>query len=479
MNNPNNTTNPPNPLPWPQAQTRSKPSLFRYLLWFIPVTALITALVLTYQSTRRQGIPLQITFQNGHGLKAGDSLRYRGIEVGIVDRVALTPDLEHIQVSLQLNPEAAALAKAGSHFWIVHPQLDFSGAAGLETVLGSKYIAVLPGQGEPQQQFTGLDNAPLLEDMPAGGLEIVLQSLHKGSLQVGAQINFRGLPVGRIIAVTLASDASAVDARVYIEPAYVRLLNPATQFWQEDGLELQGGLTSGFTIRLKSLQSLLTGQIQFATPQHSTTPLAPGHRFVLYDHPQPEWLTWKPTLPVNTQQAALVQPKPIAARLRWQQQEWWLNRQKQRTGWIIPVKNGWVASAALLEIPAESSHVELQLGDQILPNPLDWQVLTPEIRYRATTQTAPAWELPPQTPDITMDTQIVADPAIAPKFISAARYSVQSANQWLIDRNISLPDDWQGAAVVNMAGQLIGLLQLDKKSPAQVILLPIPLVKTQ
>lgn len=462
----------PDAFNWPKAEVRTR-TVWRGL-WLLPVLALVFALVLVYQSTTRQGIPLIITFQHGYGLKIGDTLRYRGIDVGLVQQVTLTPDLEQIQVTVQLKREAAALARTGSHFWIVHPQLDLSGITGLDTVLGAKYIAVLPGQGEAQRQFVGLDNAPLLEDMPAGGLEIVLQSLHKGSLQVGARINFRGLPVGRIISVELASDASAVDARVYIQPEYVRLLSPATQFWQEDGFEFEGGFTSGFSLHLKSLQSILSGQIQFATPQHSPTPLASGHRFVLYPKPQPEWLTWKPAIPISPQQHRQSQPKPVPAILRWQQQEWLMTRQKQRLGWLIPVKGGLLATATFLQLPAEAEQVQFQWGDQVLA-PQEWQTLTPELRFVTYAHSYPAWELPTSPYSVTVDTQVIAEPTAAPKFISAARYSQQGAT-WLIDGSIGFTADWQGAAVVDMAGQLVGLLQVNPESPAHLNVLPVPLL---
>ncbi|MCB1718102.1 MAG: MCE family protein, partial [Candidatus Competibacteraceae bacterium] len=125
-------------------------------LWLLPLLALAVVFWLGWQSWSGQDIPISIRFSEGHGLKPGDTVRYRGVAVGSVERIRLNRALDGVTIDLRLQPDAAALARSGSRFWIVRPQLDLSGVSGLDTLVGANYIGVLPGAGEQQRSFIGL-----------------------------------------------------------------------------------------------------------------------------------------------------------------------------------------------------------------------------------------------------------------------------------------------------------------------------------
>src|SRR5436309_3486260 len=80
---------------------------------------------------------------------------------------------------------ARAVAVQESRFWIVRPQAALTGFSGLDTVVGAKYVAILPGGGAPERRFVGLEEPPVLELEPPepGGLRIVLESGRLGGLR--------------------------------------------------------------------------------------------------------------------------------------------------------------------------------------------------------------------------------------------------------------------------------------------------------
>ena len=174
--------------PVPEAALRRRRGL---PLWLVPLAGALLAGALVYQSLDQRGIPVSVEFAEGHGLKPGDSLRYRGIVVGKVESVVLAEGLGGIDVQVRLMPEATDLARAGSRFWIVRPQLDLSGATGLDTLLGANYLAVLPGRGEPQHRFLGPAAAQVGDDQrdihaPARGASAPSTFCHTLSTSISA-----------------------------------------------------------------------------------------------------------------------------------------------------------------------------------------------------------------------------------------------------------------------------------------------------
>ena len=445
-------------------------------VWLIPILAIIGAGSLIYASISQRGTPLFLEFQQGHGIKIGDVLRYRGIEVGQVHKVQLTKDLTSVQIEIRLTSSAQAIAREGSRFWIVRPQIDVSGIYGLETMIGANYISVLPGQGDQQTHFVGLDTPPFLNEMEAGGLEIVLRTTGRGDLRHGAPVSYREVVIGSILNVDLAKDASAVEVRVYIEPNYANLIREDVHFWKAGGAELQAGWLSGISWRLESLKGLLAGGVTLAIPPQPGKPVEQGHRFELYDTPQTEWLEWTPHLAIHQPyaQTATERPQPVLVTLRWEYAgylNWW--REGTRQGWVLPVAEGLLGPADLLTPIAEASKdttflsldgIELLLGEQakeyapglmILPYSNDNYTPWPSNRQRAVSE-----------PE---DTLVVTSFSEAGRFVTADHFQ-KEADYWLVD--LAFDADWHGACVVSASdGDLIGILSVGE-TQTKVALLP-------
>ena len=272
----------------------------RSKLWWVTVACFLVAFWLTWNSIPSVGPSITIRFPDGHGLKAGDAVRHRGIEAGIVESVALSNDLSQIAATVTLTPGAAGLAREGARFWIVRPQLSLAGVSGLDTAVGAKYIGVSPGDPDAPQQsrFEGLGAAPPDENS-GEGIDVVLRSDSKHGVTVGAPVTWRGVDVGQILSINLSPDARFVDIHARINSEYMRLLRTSSKFWVTSGLGIDVGL-SGVRLNADSLSTIVRGGVSFATLAVSKEkrPVTTGQMFQLHDKPEAAWLSTASSLPL-------------------------------------------------------------------------------------------------------------------------------------------------------------------------------------
>lgn len=88
---------------------------------------------------RLSSLPLDLTFENGQGLVAGQTqIRYRGLPVGIVGEINILP--EKVEVIAYLKPEYNFLRRPETTYKIIHSKISLDGATGLETLLSGVYI---------------------------------------------------------------------------------------------------------------------------------------------------------------------------------------------------------------------------------------------------------------------------------------------------------------------------------------------------
>lgn len=289
---------------FPQAEIQEIRSttaiIFESRMWWLTLICFVLAFWFTWKAIPSKGPTIVIRFPDGHGLKAGDAVRHRGIDVGLVDSVALSDSLSQITAKVTLTPEAGGLAREGTRFWIVRPQLSFAGVSGLETAVGAKYIAVSPGDpgAEQRSRFEGLGAAPPDENF-GEGTDLVLRSDAKHGVSVGAPVSWRGVEVGQILSINLSPDARFVDVHARINSEFTRLLRSTSQFWVTSGLGLDVGL-SGLRLNADSLTTIVRGGVSFATPAvgKDKSPIQSGHVFVLHEKPDPKWLEPGSSIPL-------------------------------------------------------------------------------------------------------------------------------------------------------------------------------------
>ena len=281
----------------PVARVRRRRRWALHIVWLVPLAAAVVAGYLVYGRMQEYGPTITIMFRDATGLKPGQSdVRYRGVTVGEVSALELSPDLAHAVVSARLRREAADIAREGSVFWIVRPEVGIETVRGLSTVISGPYIEVLPGSGQPKTDFVGLERpSPALGRR---GLRVTLATAQLTSIRPRAPVYYRGIEVGMVIGTGLSRDARAAHVQLLIEPRYARLVRIASRFWTASGVDVSVSLFKGLDINVDSLRSLITGGIAFATPDAQSPPANESTIFVLHDKPEKKWLTWTPGIPL-------------------------------------------------------------------------------------------------------------------------------------------------------------------------------------
>jgi len=275
------------------------------LIWVVPLLALAIGGWMGLRELYNRGPEITIEFADGSGVEAGKTvLEYKGVAAGLVETVKLKPGLEGVSLRLRLHRSAASLASTGAKFWIVHPEIGFSGVRGLDTLVTGVRLNVLPGKGPPAENFTGLEKAPA-PDVTNEGRAFILRSDRLGSMSTGAPVFYREFKVGQVEASRLSDDATAVLIRIHLDGPYAELVRTNSKFWNAGGFNLKFSLLGGAELKDTSLESLVTGGVAFATPDTGgLAPAAPNDaEFALASEPDKEWLKWSPKIQINSPEA--------------------------------------------------------------------------------------------------------------------------------------------------------------------------------
>jgi paraquat-inducible protein B len=448
--------------------------------WALPLAALLAVLWLLWGAFSSQGPEIAVRFDTGHGLRAGDPVRTRGIQVGVVERVQLIDSGRGVLVRARLEPSAGDLARKGTRLWIARPEIGPGGVSDLDTLVGPRYLALSPGAAEQPEShaFRGLERAPVGSEFSAG-LEILLEAQARQGLAAGAALLYRQMPVGQVTQVALSADRSRVEVRVVVGPRYADLVRENSQFWVASGLELEAGLLDGLKLRIDSLEGLLSGAVAFATPNAVGGPAATGARFELLSEAPENALAWRPNLPLGSLSlpsgAAL--PRPRRTALAWKE------------GALIAFS--LIGPRDLLSAPddARAGSARLEVDGQELAVMPREETNTKAEKKAADTRDRlggllrlplPAdptgWpaerERMAEAPE---DLLVCGDAASGTLAIEAARLKpLEGARLWQVDAELAFDEGWHGAPVISRAdGKLLGCL-LAHRDGARIALLEAP-----
>jgi paraquat-inducible protein B len=255
------------------------------LIWAIPVISLAIGGWLVWDTYAKRGPKVTITFDQGDGLTSGQSVvKHRDVTLGTVTSVKLTPDMNHVNVTVQMTRDATPLINDLTKFWIVRPRFFAGSFSGLGTLLSGPYIDLLPGAsgGKPATRFTGLEDPPVLQSA-VPGRTFLLQAKRIGSVSLGAPVFFRDLQVGQILGWDIGDMAREVTIHAFVRAPYDAYVHDSSQFWNASGLAINLG-AEGVQVQVQSLNALLLGGVAFSTPDDSEQDAESGanHGFPLY-----------------------------------------------------------------------------------------------------------------------------------------------------------------------------------------------------
>ncbi|MCO7595381.1 MULTISPECIES: PqiB family protein [Pseudomonas] len=253
------------------------------------------------EAADRAGTLITIRVDRADGLKPGTPIRFRGLDVGSIESVDLTADLQAVLLRARITAAQERIARAGTRFWVVKPAFGLVRTENLDTLVGGQYLEVQPAVQDrgPQRDFIALPEAPEAVAQQAG-LPLTLSAPRRGSIKPGVPVTYREVTVGKVTGFELGQTADRVLIHILIEPRYAALVRGGSRFWNSSGFGFDWGLFKGATVRTESLETLIDGGIAFATPdgEKMGNPARPQQTFALFDKPEDEWLQWAPKIQI-------------------------------------------------------------------------------------------------------------------------------------------------------------------------------------
>ena len=235
------------------------------LIWIVPIVAILAAGWLGWRTLAGRGPMISITVNGAEGIEAGKTkIKHHDIELGTVASVEPAGDLKRVTVEARMNVYAKPHLTKGSRFWVVRPRLSAEGISGLSTLISGSYIEMDPGDGEPERQFTALEDPPVISaDVP--GTHYVLRTDRLGSIIQGAPISFRGIMVGQVLGYELSDKDGSATVQIFVKAPHDALVHDGSRFWNASGFSVEMG-GSGLRLQTESLQAILTGGVAFDVP---------------------------------------------------------------------------------------------------------------------------------------------------------------------------------------------------------------------
>ncbi|WP_100641922.1 intermembrane transport protein PqiB [Alteromonas facilis] len=251
-----------------------KPAARFSKVWFIPLIALLIGVWMVVQQWANQGPLITITLESATGIEVNKTpIKARDLDVGIVKKIDLKPDLNGVIVTARMDKSVEDLLTTDTEFWVVSPRISISGVSGLNTLLSGSYIAMAAAEnGQERSDFIGLSRPPAT---PPGtpGLHITLNSADEFAFKEGDPIIYKGFKVGEFEDTFFNVEERVVYYNAFIEAPYHKLITENTRFWNVSGVKFKLGST-GVSVESGSLETLLTNGITFGIPPG----LAPGEQ---------------------------------------------------------------------------------------------------------------------------------------------------------------------------------------------------------
>jgi len=254
------------------------------IVWIIPLVAILVGAFVAWRVLSSRGPEITISFKSADGLEAGKTkLKFKDVEVGLVEDVSLEPDLSGVIVHARMVAGAGDYLREQTRFWIVRPRIAGGQVSGLGTLLSGAYIGIDPvREGKKRTHFTGLDVQPVVT-LQEKGTYFVLHSTRAGAFDVGTPIFFRKISVGQVVSSALDPTGDFITTRIFVRAPFDERVHSDTLFWDASGFDATVS-AEGVTIDTQSLMSILVGGVAFESREDTAAPIAPAESvFTLFE----------------------------------------------------------------------------------------------------------------------------------------------------------------------------------------------------
>lgn len=97
-----------------------------------------------HDEANQKGTLVTIKVDRADGLRSGTPVRFKGLDVGKIESVDLADDLQSVLLTARITEVPERIARVGSQFWVVKPELGLMKTSNLETLVTGQYVEVQP-----------------------------------------------------------------------------------------------------------------------------------------------------------------------------------------------------------------------------------------------------------------------------------------------------------------------------------------------
>lgn len=218
----------------------------------------------SYQKAIAGKTYITLTAKDATKLSKGMPVKYMGLTIGKVETLSLDNANKQITVRAFIEGEYyAIIAKAGSVFRAISPEVDTTGFKNLDAAL-QNYISVEAGNGKHQWQFA-LNDTHSTSSQYSNGFPIIVETTDADGITPDAPVLYRGMQVGIVQRLSLSELGDRVFIHLRIENKHKHLVRKNSQFWTASGYTMDVSL-SGISMNSGTMSQLLNGGISFSTP---------------------------------------------------------------------------------------------------------------------------------------------------------------------------------------------------------------------
>jgi len=207
-------------------------------IWIVPLIALIIGGWLIYEHYSKLGPEIKIEFKNSSGLQAGQSvIKFRDVPIGKITKIEINNKSDGVVVYARVNKDAEAFLNETTKFWIIKPEVDYSGVKGLDTLLSGSYVNMYAKKGkEKKYKFKGL-SSPFIDINGADCY--VLEANYAVKVRDKTPIYYKGVKVGQVDNIFLDTQSRNLVLVIRVYKEYSSLINETTKFWVQSLLDLK------------------------------------------------------------------------------------------------------------------------------------------------------------------------------------------------------------------------------------------------
>ncbi|WLI76041.1 MlaD family protein [Kosakonia sp. H02] len=205
----------------------------------------------------QRGVIIKLDLPGGQGLKAGSTpLMYQGLEVGELTKINLNPG-GTVTGEMTVDPSVVNLLRDNTRIEMRNPKISLSNA-NVSSLLTGSTLELLPGEGEPRDQFVVLPADKNLLQEP-GVITLTLTAPESYGIDAGQPLVLHGVQVGQVLERNLTN--KGVSFAIAIDPQYRDLVHGDSKFVVNSRVDVKVGL-DGVEFLAASANEWLSGGIR-------------------------------------------------------------------------------------------------------------------------------------------------------------------------------------------------------------------------